>query len=64
LTEKLSATRNGRKIWLLEEIITLKVTGEETEGKYSVFEIEVPSQIGPSSHYHTNLKEGFYVLEG
>jgi quercetin dioxygenase-like cupin family protein len=64
LTEKLSAARNGKKIWFLEEIITLKVTCEETKGKYSVFEIEVSSQIGRSSHYHTNLEEGFYVLEG
>ena len=44
--------------------MTLKVTGEETEVKYSVFEIRVPSQNGPSSHHHTNFEEGFYVLEG
>ncbi len=61
LTEKLSAIR---KIWLLGDIITLKVTANETEGKYSVWEIEVPSQSGPPPHYHTNLEEGFYVLEG
>src|SRR6188472_2613932 len=26
-------------------------------------EIKVPSQSGPPPHYHTNLEEGFYVLE-
>jgi quercetin dioxygenase-like cupin family protein len=64
LTERSSEMRKTEKIWLLGEMITLKVTGEETEDKYSVCEIEVPSQSGPPSHYHTNLEEGFYVLEG
>ena len=33
--------------------------------KISVWEIKVPLQSGPPSHYyHTNLEEGFYVLEG
>lgn len=48
----------------LGDVITFKVTGEETGGKYSVWEIEVPTQRGPPSHYHTNLEEGFYVLKG
>ena len=56
--------RKARKMWLLGDIITLKATGEETEGKYSAWEIEVASQSGTPSHYHTNLHEGFYVLEG
>jgi quercetin dioxygenase-like cupin family protein len=64
LTEISSEKRKAQKIWLLGDIITLKVIGEETEGKYSVWEIEVPPQNGPPSHYHTNLEEGFYVLEG
>jgi len=48
----------------IRDVITFKVTDEETEGKYSVWEIEVPPQGGPPSHYHTYLEEGFSVLEG
>jgi hypothetical protein len=54
LTEELPARR---KIWLLGDIITLKITGEETEGKYSVWEIEVPSQSGPPSQQQRGAKD-------
>jgi quercetin dioxygenase-like cupin family protein len=47
----------------LGDTITFKVTGQQTDEKYSIWEIKVPLQSGPPSHYHTNL-EGFYVLEG
>lgn len=64
MTEKSTATAKPKKIWLLGDVITFKVTDEDTGGKYSVWEIEVPKHSGPPSHYHTNLEEGFYVLEG
>ena len=54
----------NKSFWLLGDIITVKITGQETGGKYSVWEIKAPSQSGPPSHYHTNMEEGFYVLEG
>ena len=56
--------KHKKTIWLLGDTITLKVTGNETNGKYSVWEIKSPSQSGPPPHYHSNLEEGFYVLEG
>jgi quercetin dioxygenase-like cupin family protein len=63
-TSFLPSNKSNKTIWLLGDTITLKVTGDETDGKYSVWEIRVPSQSGPPSHYHSNLEEGFYVLEG
>jgi quercetin dioxygenase-like cupin family protein len=48
----------------LGDTITFKVTGQQTDEKYSVWEIKVPLQSGPPSHQYTNLEEGFYVLEG
>jgi quercetin dioxygenase-like cupin family protein len=65
-----SASSNSRSdkasriFWLLGDIVTLKVTNKETGGKYSVWEIKAPRQSGPPPHYHTNMEEGFYVLEG
>jgi quercetin dioxygenase-like cupin family protein len=62
LTEKRPAGK-AKKIWLLGDVI-IKATGKETGGKYSVWEINAPSLSGPPPHYHTNLEEAFYVLEG
>jgi hypothetical protein len=52
-----------KTIWLLGDTITLKVRGNETDGKYSIWEIRVPLQCGSQPHYHSNLEEQFYVLE-
>jgi quercetin dioxygenase-like cupin family protein len=60
----LSDNAKDKSFWLLGDTVTFKVTGQQTDGKYSVWEIKVPSQSGPPSHYHTNLEEGFCVLEG
>jgi len=46
LTEKLSATRKATKI-IYVDVVTFKVMGEETGGKYPVWEIEVPAQSDP-----------------
>ena len=54
----------NKAFWLLGDTLTFKITGQKTGGKYSVWEIKAPSQSGPPSHYHTNMQEGFYVLEG
>jgi quercetin dioxygenase-like cupin family protein len=60
----ISSNKTNRILWLLGETVTLKVTSEETGGKYSVCEIKVPPQSGPPPHYHTNLEEGFHILGG
>ena len=70
-SEKLNAANSSTSLekikkpfWLLGDTVTFKLTGQETAGKYSVWEIKVPSQSGPPSHYHLNLEEGFHILEG
>ena len=60
----LSENAKNKSFWILGDTVTFKVTGQQTYGKYSVWEIKVPSQSGPPSHYHTNLEEGFYILQG
>lgn len=46
------------------DVITFIVTGEETQGVYSMIEITVPPQHGIPVHIHHREDEGFYVLEG
>lgn len=62
--QDMMSDKDNRIFWLLGDIVFLKVTAEETNGKYSVWEIKAAPQSGPPPHYHTNLDEGFYVLEG
>ena len=39
-------------------------TGEDTGGKYALWEAVVPPGGGPPPHVHSREEEGFYVLEG
>ena len=39
-------------------------TGEETDGKYALWEAVVPPGGGPPPHVHSREEEGFYVLGG
>ena len=44
--------------------ITIKATGKETGGAFTVIETIVPPQSGPPRHVHHRESETFYVLEG
>ncbi|HQZ64720.1 MAG TPA: cupin domain-containing protein [Planctomycetaceae bacterium] len=39
-------------------------TGEDTNGKYAMWEAIVPPGGGPPPHVHSKEEESFYVLEG
>jgi len=39
-------------------------TGENTNGKYAIWEAIVPPGGGPPPHVHSREEEGFYILEG
>jgi quercetin dioxygenase-like cupin family protein len=54
----------GRTIAVVGDVYRFLVTGEETNGKYALFEGIVPPGGGPPPHVHTREVEGFYVLEG
>ncbi len=44
--------------------ITLKVSKEDSEGKYTLFEMIHPPIVGPALHIHPNAPEAYCVLEG
>ena len=60
-----NASQNKKKsIWILGDIYSSKISGDETHGIYSIWEIEVSSNNGPPLHKHSMEDEVFYVLEG
>ncbi len=54
----------GRTIGLVGDIYRFLATGEETGGRYAMFEAVVLPGGGPPPHQHQREDEYFYVLEG
>jgi quercetin dioxygenase-like cupin family protein len=44
--------------------LSLKASGQQTQGALSVFETEDMPGFSPPPHFHTDAAESFYVLEG
>src|SRR5678815_2316134 len=60
-------TRNptqGRTIAVVGDVYRFLATGEDTNGKYAMWEAIVLPGGGPPPHVHSREEEGFYVLEG
>ena len=54
----------GRTIAVVGDVYRFLATGEDTSGKYALFEALVSPGGGPPPHVHSREEEGFYVLEG
>jgi quercetin dioxygenase-like cupin family protein len=54
----------GTKINFRGTKMTLKVSGSDSECKYSLIEMIHPPNKGPALHTHSNAPESYYVLEG
>ena len=55
----------GRAVWVPGgQLLTYKVTAEQTGGAYSLFEDAVPPQYEAPAHIHHREDESFYVVEG
>jgi quercetin dioxygenase-like cupin family protein len=46
------------------DVYRFLATGEDTNGRYALWETIVPPGGGPPPHVHSREEEGFYVLEG
>jgi len=57
-------TDEGRTISVVGDVYRFLATGDETDGKYALWEAIVPPGGGPPPHIHSREEEGFYVLEG
>lgn len=54
----------GRTIAVVGDVYQFMATGEDTNGKYAMWEAIVPPGGGPPPHVHSREEEGFYILEG
>lgn len=54
----------GEAIWFLQTLMTVKASGAESDGAFSLIEARYPPAFSPPLHLHHNEDESFYVLEG
>jgi quercetin dioxygenase-like cupin family protein len=54
----------GRTIAVVGDVYRFMATGDDTNGKYAMWEAIVPPGGGPPPHVHSREEEGFYILEG
>src|SRR5215475_1178211 len=54
----------GRTVAVVGDVYRFLATGEDTNGKYALWEAIVPVGGGPPPHVHSREEEGFYILEG
>jgi mannose-6-phosphate isomerase-like protein (cupin superfamily) len=54
----------GRLIGVVGDVYRFLAVGEDTDGRYALWEAVVPPGGGPPPHVHSREEEGFYILEG
>lgn len=54
----------GTAVWFAGTLVTVKATGEDTDGSFSLVEQLAPAGFGPPLHVHHEDDELFAVLEG
>jgi quercetin dioxygenase-like cupin family protein len=54
----------GRTVAVVGDVYRFLATGEDTAGRYALWEAVVPPGGGPPPHVHSREEEGFFVLEG
>ncbi len=55
---------DGEPLWFNGGLGILKATGDQTEGRYTIYELRLPRGFGPPLHSHQNEDEFFLVLSG
>ena len=54
----------GRTLAVVGDVYRFLATGDDTNGKYAIWEAIVLPGGGPPPHVHSREEEGFYILEG
>ena len=55
---------DGKTLWVADELMTFKASGDDTGGAYSLTHSVVPPGGGPPPHIHHREDEAFWVLAG
>lgn len=64
LEPMLKRPTEGRTLGIVGDVYRFLATGDDTDGKYALFEAFVPPGGGPPPHIHRREMEAFFVLEG
>ena len=54
----------GPAAWVVGDLYTVKASGIDTGGAFTLIEVMVPPQSGPPPHRHSREDEAFYILDG
>jgi mannose-6-phosphate isomerase-like protein (cupin superfamily) len=54
----------GKRLWVADQLMTFKVSTEDTGGMYALTDSVVPPQGEAPLHVHHREDEAFWVLEG
>ena len=63
-TETIRTADAGRSVAVVGDVYRFLATGDDTNGKYAMWEAIVPPGGGPPPHIHSREEEAFLVLEG
>lgn len=63
-TATITKADENQTIAVVGDLYTFLATGEDTDGRYALWETIVLPGGGPPPHLHRREEEGFYVLEG
>ncbi|MBC8082609.1 MAG: cupin domain-containing protein [Hymenobacter sp.] len=58
------ADRTSQPFEFLDATFTVKVSGQDTQGRCVIFDTLRRGNLGPQLHLHTDVDEWFYVLDG
>ena len=58
------AEGEGKMLWVADELMTFKVSSEDTGGMYALTDSVVPPQGETPPHVHHREDEAFWVLDG
>lgn len=64
LQPKIVGPGEGLALAITGDLTFILASGEDTGGKYALFDVTVPPGGGPPPHVHSRELEAFYVLEG
>jgi quercetin dioxygenase-like cupin family protein len=54
----------GTAVWFNGDVLTIKLTGQQTNGNVGLIRADVPPGGGPAPHIHPHADETFYLLDG
>jgi len=55
---------NAPAYWMFDILWVIKASGKQTGNAFSMIEQTMPYGSGPPPHFHADMEEMFYVIEG